>query len=125
MAPASRTCLRIRSSGNAVTNIIGVRLPRAINRLCNSTPQTLQLDPAQTGHLYIGDDAGRVAHAVRLQIVLDRGKRCRAITERLTSPSVASRTEASSSMMEIMGACGKSVFPWSVDVVILRPSATV
>jgi hypothetical protein len=38
IAPASRARLRIRSSGKAVMKMIGVWLPRAINRLCNSTP---------------------------------------------------------------------------------------
>ena len=73
MAPASSTRLRI------------FRKRRDEDHRCAAAARnqyTLQFDPAQARHLNIRDDAGRVAHAVRLQVVLGRGKCCGAITKR-------------------------------------------
>jgi hypothetical protein len=49
-APAPSARSRVRSSGVAVTKIIGVRLPFAISRLCRSTPLMPGIRTSVTRH---------------------------------------------------------------------------
>jgi hypothetical protein len=93
-APALRTCASIPRSGDAVTKIIGTELPREINWLCSSIP----LNPG-------------IWRSVIKQVVpsicsdwrkssADGNVTASKPSER-TRPNIASRTEGSSSTMEI------------------------
>ena len=68
-APASSTWLRIRSSGNAVTKMTGVRRPSAVRRSSNSTPLSPVICTSRMRQL--------VSSGSEFQKLLGRGKRAR------------------------------------------------